>query len=269
MPLLVVPLLVVPLLVVPLLAVPLLVVPLLVVPLLVVPLLVVPLLAVPLLVVPLLVVPLLVVPLLAVPLLVVALLVLPLLVVPLLVVPLLVVPLVVLPLLVVPLLVVPLLVVPLLVVPVPAVKLAPTSSVALTVITQLSAVPEQAPVQPSNVSPDDGAALSVTVLSNRERFGASTGSAAVDPCGVGSDTAVATDRDLHRFGTMVPVPPTGIHRLLGRGRQKNLESCRQRVCHCRHHIRRSNSQKRTLHQTEPRSSYRTSPFQLEAQCQNR
>ena len=43
-------------------------------------------------------------------------------------------------------------------------KLAPTSSVALTVITQVSAVPEQAPVQPSNVSPDDGAALSVTVL---------------------------------------------------------------------------------------------------------
>jgi len=84
--------------------------------------------------------------------------------VPLLVVPLLVVPLLVVPLLVVPLLVVPLLVVPLLVVPLPAVKLAPTFSVALTVITQLSAVPEQAPVQPSNVSPDDGAALSVTVL---------------------------------------------------------------------------------------------------------
>jgi hypothetical protein len=44
------------------------------------------------------------------------------------------------------------------------VKLAPTSSVALTVITQFSAVPEQAPVQPSNVSPDDGEAISVTVL---------------------------------------------------------------------------------------------------------
>jgi len=57
---------------------------------------------------------------------------------------------------------VPELVVPLLVVPLLAVKLAPTSSVELMVITQLSAVPEQAPVQPSKVSPDEGAALSVT-----------------------------------------------------------------------------------------------------------
>jgi hypothetical protein len=44
------------------------------------------------------------------------------------------------------------------------VKLAPTFSVALTVITQLSAVPEQAPLQLTNASPDEGAALSVTVL---------------------------------------------------------------------------------------------------------
>jgi len=44
------------------------------------------------------------------------------------------------------------------------VKFAPTFSVALTVITQLSAVPEQAPLQPTNASPDEGAALSVTVL---------------------------------------------------------------------------------------------------------
>jgi hypothetical protein len=41
---------------------------------------------------------------------------------------------------------------------------APTFSVELTVITQLWALPEQAPVQPTNVSPGDGVALSVTVL---------------------------------------------------------------------------------------------------------
>lgn len=43
-------------------------------------------------------------------------------------------------------------------------KLAPTVSAALTVITQLSAVPEHAPLQPTNVSPGEGAAFSVTVL---------------------------------------------------------------------------------------------------------
>lgn len=43
-------------------------------------------------------------------------------------------------------------------------KFAPTFSVALTVIWQLSAVPEQAPVQPTKISPGDGVAVSTTVL---------------------------------------------------------------------------------------------------------
>jgi hypothetical protein len=138
-----------------------------------VPLLVVALLVVALLVLPLLVVPSLDVPLLAVPLLAVPLVVLPLLVVPLLVVPLLFVPLLVVPVLFVPLLVVPLLFVPPepVVPPVPAatvVKDAPTLWAAVSATVQLAALPEQAPVQPTNVLPDAGAAVKVTLapLSN-------------------------------------------------------------------------------------------------------
>jgi len=116
--------------------------------------------------VPELVVPELVVPELVVPLLFVPELVVPELVVPELVVPLLVVPLLVVPLLVVPLLFVPLLVVPLepFVPPVPAAKDTPTFWAAVSATVQLVALPEQAPVQPSNVSPDAVAAVKVTVV---------------------------------------------------------------------------------------------------------